>query len=109
MNIQSDLFTSAGTLADTGTTKEVTSQQEINRINMGITKQFLLERSITGDELVLKEVVNAIVDICQKNNGTGSQSAVYRYIDSLTNPYTGDYTLSTNSKGQTIIRRRIEN
>ena len=109
MNIQSDLFTSAGTLADTGTTKELTSQQEINRINMGITKQFLLEHSITGDELVLKEVVNAIVDICQNNNNSGSQAAIYRYIDSLANPFTGRYTVSQNKEGNNIIRRRTEN
>ena len=103
------VFARERTLADTGTTKETTSQQEINRINMGITKQFLLEHTLIDGDLLLKEAINAIVDICQKNNGTGSQSAVYRYIDSLTNPYTGDYTLSVNSKGQTIIRRRTEN
>ena len=74
-----------------------------------LPKQFLLEHTITDDELLLKDVVNAIVDICQNNNNTGSQSAVYRYIDSLTNPYTGKYTLSANPKGQTIIRRRTEN
>jgi len=108
MNIQSDLFTSAGTLADTGTTKDTTSQQEISKCNNRITKQFLLEHTI-NDELLLKDAVNAIVDICQDNNDTGSQSAVYRYIDSLTNPYTGKYTLSVNSKGQNIIRRRTEN
>jgi len=108
MNIQSDLFTSAGTLADTGTTKDTTSQQEISKCNNRITKQFLLEHTI-NDELLLKDAVNAIVDICQDNNDTGSQSAVYRYIDSLSNPYTGKYTLSVNSKGQNIIRRRTEN
>ena len=103
------VFAREGTLADTGTTKEVTTQQEINKTNMRITKQFLLEHTITNDELLLKDVVNAIVDICQNNNDTGSQSAVYRYIDSLTNPFTGKYTISVNSKGQNIIRRRIEN
>ena len=92
MNIQSDLFTSAGTLADTGTIKETTSQQEISKCNNRITKQFLLEHTI-NDELLLKDAVNAIVDICQDNNDTGSQSAVYRYIDCLSNPYTGKYTL----------------
>ncbi len=108
-NQESDLSTYERTLADTGTTKEVTSQQEINRINYPIAEQFILERTLTDDELILKQAVNAIVDICQKNNNTGSQSAVYRYIDSFTNPYTGKYTLSTNSQGKTIIRRRNEN
>ena len=96
-------------LADTGTNKDLTSQQEISKCNNRITKQFLSEHTINNDELLLKDTVNAIVDICQDNNDTGSQSAVYRYIDSLTNPYTGKYTLSVNSKGQNIIRRRTEN
>ena len=97
------------TLADTGTTKELTSQQEISKINKRITKQFIQEQTINNNELLLRDVVNAIVDICDDNNGTGSQSAVYRYIDFLTNPYTGKYTLATNEKGQTVIRRRTEN
>ena len=109
INQRKYLFTRGNTLADTGTTKELTSQQEINKTNMCVTRQFLLEHTITDDELLLKDVVNAIVDICQNNNNTGSQSAVYRYIDSLTNPWTGKYTLSANPKGQTIIRRRTEN
>ena len=74
-----------------------------------ITKQFIQEHTIDNEELILRDAVNAIVDICQDNNGTGSQSAVYRYVDFLTNPFTGKFTLSTNSQGKTIIRRRIEN
>jgi len=103
------VFTCGNTLADTGTTKELTSQQEINKINYQIAKQFIQEHTLTEKEVILRDAVNAIVDICKDNNGTGSQSAVYRYIDSLTNPYTGKYTLSTNSQGKTIIRRRTEN
>jgi len=61
------------------------------------------------DELIQSDTVNAIVSICQDNNQTGSQAAVRRYIDEFTNPYTGKYTLSTNSQGKTIIRRRTEN
>jgi hypothetical protein len=102
-------FACERTLADTATTDGLSSQQEINKINMRITEQFLLEHSINDEELILRDIVNAIVDICQKNNHSGSQSAVYRYIDSLTNPYTGKYTLSINSNGKKIIRRRTEN
>ena len=101
-------FACERTLADTGTTKEMTSQQEINKTNVRITEQFLLEHTVNGEELVLRDAVNAIVDICQKNNHTGSQAAIYRYVDSLANSYTGRYTLSDNSKGKTIIRRRTE-
>lgn len=97
------------TLADAGTTKEITSQQEISKINKRITKQFIQEHTINNEELILRDAVNAIVGICDDNNETGSQSAVYRYIDYLTNPYTGKFTLATNPQGKTVIRRRTEN
>ena len=103
------VFVREGMLADTGTTKDVSSQSEINKTNTRIAKQFFQEHTINNEDLVLRDAVNAIVDICQDNNGTGSQSAVYRYVEFLTNPYTGKFTLSTNKKGQTIIRRRTEN
>lgn len=109
INQRKYLFTCERTQADTGTTKELTSQQEISKINKRITKQFIQEHTINNEELILRDTVNAIVAICDDNNGTGSQSAVYRYIDFLTNPYTGKYTLATNEKGQTVIRRRTEN
>ncbi len=96
-------------LPDTGTTQQLSSQQEISKINMQLTKQFLQEHTINGEEPILKDVANAIVNLCQDNNGTGSQSAVYRYVDVLANPYNGRYTLSENSQGKTIIRRRTEN
>ena len=109
INQRKTLFVCERTQADTGTTKESTSQQEISKTNIGIAKRFFQEHTINNEELVLRDAVNAIVDICQDNNGTGSQSAVYRYLDFLTNPFTGKFTLSTNSQGKTIIRRRIEN
>lgn len=98
-----------GMLADSGTTKELTSQQEINKINTQITIQFIQEHTIQNEELFLKDAANAIVNICQDNNGTGSQSAVYRYIDVLCNPINGKYTICLNSQGKNVIRRRTEN
>ena len=94
--------------ADTGTTKEVSSQSEINKINTQITAQFILEHTI-NESVTLRDSCNAIVNICQENNGTGSQAAVYRYIDSLCNPFTGKYTIYCNSEGINCIRRRTEN
>jgi len=96
------------TLADTGTENDLTSQQEINKTNMNITRSFLLEHTI-NESVVLRDAVNAIVDICQENNGTGSQSAIYRYVDSLANPFTGKYTICQNKEGKNIVRRRTEN
>jgi len=96
------------TLADTSTTKELTSQQEISKTNKNIAKRFVEEHTINGEELILRDAANAIVNICDENNGTGSQAAVYRYIDGFCNPFNGKFTLSTNEKGQTTIRRRTE-
>ena len=96
-------------LADTGSTKEQTSQQEVNKINFKITEQFIQEHTLIEENLILRDATNGIVSICRDNNGTGSQAAVYRYIDTLTNPYNGKYTISTNESGKKIIQRRIEN
>ena len=102
------VLTSERIIADSGTKNDLTSQQEINKTNMNITKSFLLEHTI-NESVVLRDAVNAIVDICQNNNNSGSQAAIYRYIDSLANPFTGRYTVSQNKEGNNIIRKRTEN
>ena len=103
------VFACERTLADSATTKEVTSQQEINKINFKIAEQFIQEHTLMEGSVILRDAVNAIVAVCRDNNETGSQAAVYRYIDTIANPYTGKYTLSTNAEGKNIIRRRTEN
>jgi len=102
-------FACEGNLADTGTTEQLSSQQAISKINRSMAEQWIVEHTLMEKEVMLKDAVNAIVNLCNDNNGTGSQSAIYRYIDSLSNPYNGKYTLSSNLKGKTIIRRRTEN
>ncbi len=95
--------------ADSGTKIDLSSQQEINKTNTQITDQFLLEHTLHGESFVLKDGVDAIVNICQENNGTGSQSAVYRYLDYKCNPINGKYTIFLNSEGKNAVRRRTEN
>jgi len=99
----------AGMNADTGTTEQLTTAQAINKTNRRLTEQWIIEHCITEPEIILRDAVNAIVNLCQQNNGTGSQSAVYRYIEELSNPYNGKFTLCSNKQGKTIIRRRTEN
>jgi len=94
--------------ADTGTTEELNSCQAINRINFRIAEQYVTEHTLIDGDLVLPDTIRDIVGLCRKNNGTGSQQAVRRYIDTLTSSFY-PFTLSLNAKGQTIIRRRIEN
>ena len=81
------------------------SEQEILRINRGITKTFLLEHTLNGQSLMIGDAVNAIVNLCNHNNSTGSQSAIYRYIDALCNPYNGDFIKEKNPDGKLIIRK----
>ncbi len=95
-------------LADTGTTEELTSCQAISKINFKVAEQYLTEHTLTDDELLLRDAIRDIVGICKKSNDTGSQQAVRRYIEILTSS-AYPFTLSLNAKGQTIIRRRIEN
>jgi len=94
-------------LADSGIDFNLTSSQSINRITTQTTRQFLLEHTM-NDKLYEKDAVNAITNLCQENNGTGSQSAVYRIIESLCNPINGKYTTCSTPKGN-VIRRRTEN
>jgi len=96
------------TLADTGTTEELTSCQAISKINFRIAEQYLTEHTVVDGDILLIDAVKDITGICKKNNDTGSQQAVRRYIDILTSS-AYPFTLSLNAKGQTIIRRRTEN
>jgi len=99
----------AGMLADTGTSPDLTSSQATNKTNMDETKRFLYEHTINNQIIILKDCVNAITYLCQEKNGTGSQSAIYRYIESLTNKINGKYTICLNDSGKNIIRKRSEN
>lgn len=93
---------------DSGTELNLTSSQQINKINTRIAKQFLLEHTMNDEILYLRDACNGIVNLCQENNDTGSQSAVYRVIEFLTNRINGKYTIC-DYNGKNVIRRRIEN
>jgi len=96
-------------LADTGTTVELTSSQAINQATEPIARQWLCEHLLMEPEIILRDAVNATVNLCRKQTGFGSQPAIRRFIETWTNPYNGDLTLSKNENGETIIRRRTEN
>ena len=95
-------------LADSGIEFNLTSSQSINRIITQTTRQFLFEHTMNGEILYQKDAVNAITNLCQENNNIGSQSAVYRVIEFLSNSINGKYTICSTPKGN-IIRRRTEN
>ncbi len=67
-----------------------------------------IQYTMNGDTLNEKEAVNAIVNLCQENNETGSQPAIYRIIERLCNKINGKYT-TCDYHGKNVIRRRLEN
>jgi len=95
-------------LADSGTEFGLTSCSAINKINTQNAKQFVLEHTMNDEILYEKDAVNAITNLCQENNGTGSQPAIYRIIERLCNPINGKYTIC-DYNGKNIIRRRTGN
>ncbi|MBS3922134.1 MAG: HNH endonuclease [Nitrosarchaeum sp.] len=82
------------------------SEQEISKINRGITKMFLTEHTMNGQSLMINDAVNAIVNLCNHNNSTGSQSAIYRYIDAMCNSFNGDFIKEKNPDGKLSIRKK---
>jgi hypothetical protein len=95
--------------ADTGTTEELTSSQRINQVLEPIARQWLEEHLLMEKEIVLRDAVNAIVNLCRKQTGHGSQATIYRYIDIWCNPYNGHLTISKNEKGVNTIHKRTDN
>jgi len=93
---------------DTGTNIDSLSCIRINKTNYTIAEQFLHIHTAEHDILLVKDAVNGIVGQCKIQNGTGSQSAVYTYIDTLTNRFTGKFTIYSTKEGDSI-RLRIEN
>ena len=105
---ENTVFASERTQADTGTTDELTSSQQISKALRPIALQWLQEHLLMEKEIELKHAVNAMVHLCQEQTGWGSKPTIYRYIDEWTNPYNGQFTLITKD-GKTIIRKRTEN
>ncbi len=103
------VFASERRQADTGTTEELTSSQRINQALEPIARQWLDEHLLMEKEILLKDAVNAIVNLCRKQTGSGSQATIYRYIDTWSNPYNGDLTLSKDTTGKSLIHRRTDN
>lgn len=97
------------TTADIDTILDDNSCIAINKKNKAIANQFLHEWTSQNEELILKDAVDAITNLCYEMNGSGSQSAIYKYIDSFTNKFSGKFTIYSNDSGKNCIRLRIEN
>ena len=102
------VLANAGMNARVGTTEDLTSCQSISKINFRMAEQYVTEHTLIDGDLLVKDTVNDIVGICRKNNNTGSESAVYRYLHTLTS-IAYPFEFAVNEKGEDIIRRRTEN
>jgi len=71
------------------TTESVTSSEQRKRNNKPIVLQWIAEHLMIDNHIPTHDGVCAIVNLCYSMNGTGSQSAVYRYIQEFTNSYDG--------------------
>ena len=96
-------------LADTGIIEELTSSQSISQSLRPIALQWLEEHTLIDGSILLQDAVPAIVNLCQKQIGWGSQAAIRRYIEEWSNRYNGKFTLSQNESRKIVIRRRTEN
>jgi len=74
-------------------------------MNYRLALDYLNELLNTKDIVYKKDYVDSTVRKCYNINGTGSQSAIYRYLDSFTNGIDGDFTIYT-VHGKKAIRRK---
>jgi len=88
---------------------EVSSSEQRNKSNRPVALQWLQEHLMIEPHVLLRDAANAISNLCQKRNGTGSTQAIRKYIEEFTNPYNGFLELSNNEKGQKIIKKRTDN
>ena len=102
------LVASERRLADTGTIDELTSSQETSKIVRPIALQWLEEHLLMEKEILLRDAVPAIVNLCQNQVKGGSHAAIRRYIDEWVNRYNGKLNLSKNESGKDVIRKRTE-
>jgi len=102
------VLVSVGMNVRAGMTEDLTSCQAISANNFRIAEQYVTEHTLIDGDLLVKEAVNDIVGICRKNNNTGSQSAVYRYLNTLVS-IAYPFTFAVNEKGEDIMRRNVEN
>ncbi len=88
---------------------ETLTEHVISQTNRDLTKIFLLEHTINGQTILLNDAANAITNLCNDNNNTGSQAAIRRYIDVLTNPVNGNFVIEKNPDGKRMIGRKLKN
>jgi len=91
------------------TDQDVSSSEQRNKTNRPVALQWIQEKLMVEPYVLLRDSVNAIVNLTQSMNGTGSKQAVYQYLNEFTNPYNGLLEITEDERGQKIIKKRTEN
>ena len=78
---------------------------DISQANFEITHQYLSETIAVESEVDFKVALDSAVMLCRKKTGTGSQTAVRRYIDSLTSRLGPFMIVQDDQKKRVIVLR----
>jgi len=87
--------------------KQLTSTQESSKIQRNYLTNWVFSKLLEEGKLQVRKVIPAVVNGCQMQYGCGSQSAMYRMVEELTNSYNGLFNLFEED-GVAMIRLRKE-
>ena len=78
---------------------------DTSQANFAIAEQFLSETLAVEGEIEFKTALDSIVMLCRKQTGTGSQTAVRRYLDALTSSVGPFMIVQNEDKKRVIVKR----
>jgi len=81
---------------------------DISQTNFELTFQYLSEIISSDNFIEFKSAVDCCVMSCKKNTGTGSHTAIRRYVDALVSKE-GPFMVTQNDKKEKMIVRRNGN
>jgi len=85
---------------------DVSSSEQRNKTNRPIALQWIQEKLMVEPYVLLRDSVNAIVNLTQSMNGTGSKQSVYQYLNEFANPYNGLLEITEDKAGNKIVIKR---
>ncbi len=85
--------------------REVSTEIDINVTNFDITKQFLLERIHTDGSIEYTDVLNSIAYLCKEKTGHGSQQSIRNYIATLASSVGPFMIIKNENKKRLIVKR----
>lgn len=87
------------------TTKETSTEIEINVSNFDLVRQFLSEIINTDGKIEFSNALNSCVYLCKEKTGHGSQQSIRNYLSTLTSQVAPFMIALDDSKKKIIVRR----